>query len=238
MLFSQIQDFVAETILTTDIEDLKAILTKYIKPLGFSMHTCVSVVDLQNPPPSALLLLEFPKLWVERYISENYIESDVVFQKAIRDMRAFTWNELTHFDRTAQKIFSESSEFGIKNGVTVPISIPGYLPATVNVIGEHLDISEEDYHAIHLMAIYYYHSVIRIKRTENNKDYQSIKLTPREKDCLHWIAQGKREPDIADILFISQHTVHSHLESVRKKLDVSTSTQAAVRAVHCGLIVP
>jgi len=238
MLFSEIQDFVSGAMNETDIDHLMALLTKYIKPLGFDMHTCVSIVDLRYAPQSALLLLEFPEAWVERYISQNYIETDIIFKKAKAEMRAFKWSEIGELDPKAQKIFREASEFGIRNGITVPISLPGYFPITVNIVGDHYDISDMDYHAIHLMAIHYCHAAIRIKSNNYEHEFHQITLTPREKDCLQWVAQGKREPDIAEILSISPHTVHTHMEKVRRKLNVSTSTQAAVRAVHCGLIIP
>jgi len=238
MLFSEIQEFVSEVISETDIENLKNILTKYIKPLGFDMHTCISVVNPENAPPSSLKILEFPERWIERYLNKNYCNEDVIFKKAMRDMRAFRWSDVKRVDRKAQKIFSESCEFGISNGVTVPIFLPGFYPVTINIVGDNLDISDDNYHAIHLMAVYYYNAIIRIQKSENNESSENFDLTSREKDCLRWVAQGKSEIDISDILSLSHHTVHTHIERAKKKLNVRTRTQAAVVAVQCGLILP
>tara|TARA_R110002072_G_scaffold129294_2_gene267696 strand:+ start:35 stop:763 length:729 start_codon:yes stop_codon:yes gene_type:complete len=238
MIFSRVQDFISDAMYETNVEVLKSTLSKYINPLGFDMHTCVSIVDLTNPPPSALLILDFPKPWVERYIEQNYIEKDVIFRKAVRDMQAFKWQDVSYDDNMSHQIFDEAGEFGIKNGVTVPINLPGYYPATVNIIGENCDVSDEDYHAIHLISVYYYNAIIRIQKSKYADDFQEMDLAPRERECLHWVAQGKSDTDIGDILFLSPHTVHSYVESAKRKLHVSTRTQAAVRAVFCGLIVP
>lgn len=51
-------------------------------------------------------------------------------------------------------------------------------------------------------------------------------LTKREFDILHWVAEGKRNMEIAVILGISKHTVRNHLENVFAKLGVETRTAA------------
>ena len=56
-------------------------------------------------------------------------------------------------------------------------------------------------------------------------------LTPREAEVLGWIAHGKRNAEIARLLFISPHTVRKHIENIFEKLDVRTRT-AAVAVLH------
>lgn len=57
-------------------------------------------------------------------------------------------------------------------------------------------------------------------------------LTPRESDVLLWIAKGKSNRDIAEILLLSPRTVNKHLESVFAKLGVESRAAAAVQAVR------
>ncbi|MFT5532753.1 MAG: DNA-binding NarL/FixJ family response regulator [Burkholderiaceae bacterium] len=52
-------------------------------------------------------------------------------------------------------------------------------------------------------------------------------LTPREHDVLTWLAKGKTNRDIADILGMSPRTVNKHLEHIFVKLGVETRTAAA-----------
>jgi len=59
-------------------------------------------------------------------------------------------------------------------------------------------------------------------------------LTVRERDVLGWVAAGKTDRDIADILAISSRTVHKHLEHVYAKLGVETRTAAVMRALAFG----
>lgn len=55
-------------------------------------------------------------------------------------------------------------------------------------------------------------------------------LTPRETEVLSWLAKGKTNKDIGDILGMSHRTVNKHLEHVFEKLGVETRAAAAALA--------
>jgi DNA-binding CsgD family transcriptional regulator len=55
-------------------------------------------------------------------------------------------------------------------------------------------------------------------------------LTPRETEVLSWLAKGKTNRDIADILGMSHRTVNKHLEHIFEKLGVETRAAAAALA--------
>ena len=55
-------------------------------------------------------------------------------------------------------------------------------------------------------------------------------MTPREAEVLGWISRGKKNSEIATLLFISPHTVRKHIENIFEKLDVRTRTEAALYA--------
>ncbi len=55
----------------------------------------------------------------------------------------------------------------------------------------------------------------------------TYKLTQRETEVLIWVARGKTNKDIADILGLSPRTINKHLEHVYVKLGVETRTAAA-----------
>ena len=52
-------------------------------------------------------------------------------------------------------------------------------------------------------------------------------LTPREREVLDWLARGKSNAQIAEILEISSATVSKHLEHIYPKLGVENRTAAA-----------
>jgi len=58
-----------------------------------------------------------------------------------------------------------------------------------------------------------------------------LPLTEREREVLHWLAGGKTDRDIAEILGISPRTVHKHLQRIYEKLGVETRTAAVMRVL-------
>ncbi len=65
-----------------------------------------------------------------------------------------------------------------------------------------------------------------------------MELTTREIEVLRWIAHGKSDWQIGQILNISDKTVNFHVENMKRKCGVATRIQVVVKAVHEGKIPP
>ncbi|MFM2111498.1 MAG: hypothetical protein RLZZ271_158 [Pseudomonadota bacterium] len=65
---------------------------------------------------------------------------------------------------------------------------------------------------------------------------QQQTLSDREIDVLKLVAVGYRYAEIADKLFISQHTVVSHIKSIYQKLAVNSRSEAVYEALRRRLI--
>jgi DNA-binding NarL/FixJ family response regulator len=61
-------------------------------------------------------------------------------------------------------------------------------------------------------------------------------LTPRELDVLRYAAQGNRNRDIGEKLFITEETVKVHIKHIMEKLGASDRTQAVAVALRRGVI--
>lgn len=79
-------------------------------------------------------------------------------------------------------------------------------------------------------------------QNENQEDFSvglgksDFGLTSREIEVLAHIAKGYTNNEISGILFISPHTVKSHMINIFNKLNVNDRTQAAVLATQKGII--
>jgi DNA-binding CsgD family transcriptional regulator len=61
-------------------------------------------------------------------------------------------------------------------------------------------------------------------------------LSPRERECLQWIAEGKTYWECAMILGLSEHTVRCYLESARHKLGAANNSHAVNIAGKADLL--
>ena len=73
-------------------------------------------------------------------------------------------------------------------------------------------------------------SRLGMDRESRNERVTDAKLTPRETEVLSWLAKGKTNRDISEILSMSPRTVNKHLEHVFEKLGVETRSAAAALA--------
>jgi DNA-binding CsgD family transcriptional regulator len=73
-----------------------------------------------------------------------------------------------------------------------------------------------------------------IARDSGRRVFARLPITPRERDVLSWVAAGKTDREISEILGTSRRTVQKHLQHIYEKLGVETRTAAVMRAMECG----
>ncbi|KPD07400.1 chemotaxis protein CheY [Aneurinibacillus migulanus] len=69
-----------------------------------------------------------------------------------------------------------------------------------------------------------------------DKESNILALTPREREVLQLMAEGKSNRMIGEELFISEKTVKNHVSSILQKLDVQDRTQAVVMSIKNGWV--
>ena len=63
-------------------------------------------------------------------------------------------------------------------------------------------------------------------------------LSERERQVLQYMANGRSNKEIGQILYISENTVKAHVKSILTKLDAMGRTEAIAIAINRGLIKP
>jgi DNA-binding NarL/FixJ family response regulator len=78
----------------------------------------------------------------------------------------------------------------------------------------------------------------RLTQQMVSRDVGLAALTPRERDILALVAEGRSNQQIAEALVISERTARTHVSHVLTKLNLSSRTQAALVAIREGLVPP
>ncbi|AXT25703.1 LuxR family transcriptional regulator [Ruegeria sp. AD91A] len=179
--------------------------------------------------------------WNEHYTNQGLIMIDPTIHMARRSIAPVDWSRLER-SPDFQRVFRDAHDFGLPNqGVTIPVRGPygdiGLLSATRNC-------SKEEWRKLYThvisdlqsMAVHIHDNVV--SSDELTSALYHPTLSRRETEILQWVAAGKSQQDIGDILSISHRTVEVHLRSSREKLSALTTPQAVGRAIAIGLITP
>jgi len=74
------------------------------------------------------------------------------------------------------------------------------------------------------------------RNREASNEISDCNITKRECEILTLVAKGLNRSDIASRLNLSTNTVATHIKSIYRKLDISSKTEATMKAISLGLI--
>lgn len=219
---------------------LTAGFQKSIEALGFRYFACCSHVDPLHPPARAIMIHNYPATWVQRVSEEKLYEIDPVLQRAGCNPMPFFWDAVFQSESvtSAQKeMLVDAADFDIAHGFTVPIHLswlPGALRASCSIVPEAKFVQGINYLLVETMVTAMY--AVLNRALSLRRETTVIELSRRERQCLSLAARGKDDWAIAQLLGLSQATVHSYIKRLMQRLGVRTRVQAIVWALETGQI--
>jgi LuxR family transcriptional regulator, quorum-sensing system regulator CciR len=209
-----------------------------VNALGFRYFACFSHVDPLDPPGHAIFVHNYPDAWFRQYSEQGFYRIDPVFRHAQNSASPFFWDatfRAATMTKAQKKVLAEARPFGLAHGYTLPINsswLPGSLRASCSVIPDSENLNTGSYATLKVLAHFLYASVTSACTPANSAPFSE--LTPRERQCLVLVAQGKDEWTIARILGLSPATVHYHIGRLKRRFQVATGPQAVFSAVMTG----
>ncbi len=229
------RNFIGHAEQTARMDELTSTFETALQRLGFRYYACGSHVDPLNPR-EALMVLNYPKSWVEDYSGLQLHRVDPVFQRASRSLIPFFW-DTAEFRKSMTpsqlKMLDLARRHGVAHGYTIPIHGPmafSLTPSSCSLIPDSVSLDERAYLAAQLMAVYLFDRASRLTGGDRS-DGDAPRLSFRERQCLEFVARGKSDWSIAKLLNLSVTTVHNHIEHAKHRLCVSTRVQAVVHAL-------
>lgn len=214
-------------------------LLSILRPFGFRHLLITGLPPPQRGPWQCEILYDgWPVEWLEHYLASEHFSQDPCASRSRLVGQPFIWRDLMSNEMTTGqlRVMGEAAEFGLRDGLCVPVHEPRRAPSVVTAAGERIELLPEDVPILETVCVHAYRALRRL----NGGGGQSpqINLTDREREVLTWIAAGKAAEDVACILGISRFTVERHLSNVRDKCDAVNTIQAAMEAVRRGEIYP
>ncbi len=236
-----IDEFIRRSAAAARPHALFDLFAETVGPLGFPAVAYLGYQFGEEGEHPPIVMSNCPADWLARYIENDSGLTDPVLIGAVRDVVPFIWNT-SGAARLAPPPREAAAADGPHVGAAVPIH--GFAGEFAIVcLASTADQAEFDStwrryrHAAHVMSLHL-HSRIAQALTLDRPRRAPVPLSEREAECLIWMARGKTNWEIAEILRLSEKTIQTYLENIKRKLGVYTKTQAVVKAIMRGLIKP
>ncbi|TWO73216.1 LuxR family transcriptional regulator [Caenimonas sedimenti] len=190
-------------------------------------------------PPIQHVTSGFPAGYQQVYVERGLIMLDPTVPYCQTHTQPLEWDEAMYTSPQSREVLEESRKYGLSHGLSVPVHESGSIASMLSLGRDkpfESDSEREVVMAGGSVLANCAHVVIKRVLFPAFAAQLRARLTKRELECLQWIAQGKSNTVIADILRISENAVEYHLKSLFPKLKVSTRVQAAIVAVEMSLV--
>lgn len=224
----------------TTPERILSLYGEMVHDFGFKFFLITGLPDPGGRLEQEVLLNGWPLGWFSHYTAQDYFHQDPIAHECFINTRPFTWREVRQDGGRwpkGRRILDEATEFGMINGMCVPIFGLHGLQSAVTLAGDDLDLSPKAKAAVHLVSIYAHGRAQQLLGNMVEKPARrSPKLSARERECLQWTAAGKSSWEIGRILHLSEHTVTGYIKAATTKLGSANRTQAVAEALRLGQI--
>lgn len=219
-----------------DIESLQDAFARAVGAFGFNQFSCSLVIEAGKAPAPKALFGRSNKAWDDHYLERGYLRVDPCVRLLFSAPGPFTWSDLGPEHQTAESrlILADAADAGTHEGFVVPV-----WDGKQNFYGVRLLSPEREFDAnaratLHALATVYVCEGVKLIEMADDTLPANTPLTRRETECLKWVAEGKSDWDISELLGISEATVHAHVEKAKKKIGVRSRVQAVVVATVKG----
>jgi DNA-binding CsgD family transcriptional regulator len=230
-------DFIDAVTACQTAEAVGALVAREIAQFGYSSSTCGTIIP-GEPAEHRTYFRNWRLDWTEHAARTQVSARSPVTDIARTEIRPFSWRAVrVRQDVPAKRMaaFREAQDFGWIDGLVVPIHGRGGQFSTVSMAAGERDVDVSAGAERRLASI----ALLAFQRCDELMPLAPLaadNLTPRELECLRWVAMGKTDFETGMILGISQETVKYHVEKARGRLNAATRAHAVAKIALAGLL--
>ncbi len=228
-------NFVARCAAPGEVEGLIEEYRSLTRSYGFAGCACGAWVGIGRRRTARFFFNDWPKSWLDLYMSRNFMQDDFIVAESRRRMTPFLWTEISaerKLNRQEREIHAAFKAYGWREVFAVPIHGPaGYHGLLTLASFAPRRLSVEDRALLHMISLAIHH---RCRGAAGATVPETAPLTPRETECLQWVADGRSDAEIGRRLGVSTATAHFHIESAKRKLGVRSRIEAVALLILRG----
>ena len=220
-------------------EDFRKLVLNLQDLVPFEFALCsLASISYRSADPYRMINVSYPHAWIDRYISEglDMVDPVVVEHRLYFDLQY--WSDSYEKHPEARQFIMSASDYGLKTGYSYGLKTQSGDGASLfSFGGKSMERSRRTFHILRRIVPHLHQALVRIVAPlDHLQEVTYGKLSPREKEVLLWIKEGKTTSEISSTLSISERTVKFHVRNTLRKVRASTRAQAVAVSLEKGLI--
>ncbi len=218
---------------SSDPKHVLDVLETQLHQYGAS-HVLITGLPMPNRPIDQLILrFRWPDLRRDGVDLSAVSASDSILTVCLTAVRPFLWQSDTADGEHSELLEAAGAAGGDVNVLVIPVSDVDPFQAVIVCAGRDMNIPSEALSGIDILCSVAIRRLIQLGFVNSDRPGD---LSARERSVLELTALGKTASDIAELLKISQRTVHAHLQNAGSKLNASNKTHTVVEALRYAQI--
>jgi LuxR family transcriptional regulator, quorum-sensing system regulator BjaR1 len=229
-------DIILEIGRAPDADKLVALFRDYLDEMSLGPFALAEISSAGDDWRDNLILGTVPDTYLKEYFATRSLFDSPIFRTAQYACEPTPLSQVYNQDQLNRRghiIYQRASKYGLQEGYCFPLKGRDCRPTLMLIAGDFRPLPPQALMILEMVILAFYRRACDLSP---GSALQSIRpdggLSDRERETLSWVAQGKTDWEIAQLLEISERTVHYHIENAKKKMMVPTRLQAVVEAIR------
>lgn len=242
-MIAELRDHLIEVTNAEDVQDLWESHCARMDNYGFDRliygFTRFLTANSFGDPNDLIVLTNHTPAYRKGFVEDGLYRHAPMVRWALENEGHCSWRALAEqisqgsLDEKAAKVVAFNLQHKVHAGYTISFQSVSHRAKGAISLTTRAELNQDEADAIwaeHGQDIILLNNLVHLKIMTLPLPLAGQKLTPRQREALEWVGDGKTMQDIAMIMGLTQATIEKHLRLARDTLNVETTAQAVAKA--------
>ncbi|WP_323768570.1 LuxR family transcriptional regulator [Antarctobacter sp.] len=239
----ELRDYLIEVTNAHDVQELWEMHCARMDSYGFDRliygFTRFMTATSFGDPNDFIVLTNHTPAYRKGFVEDGLYRYAPMVRWALENEGHCSWRALAEqinkgtLDDKAAKVVAFNLQHKVHAGYTISFQSVSHRAKGAISLTTRPELNQDEADAIwekHGQDIILLNNLVHLKIMTLPLPLAGQNLTPRQREALEWVGDGKTMQDIATIMGLTQATIEKHLRLARETLNVETTAQAVAKA--------
>jgi DNA-binding CsgD family transcriptional regulator len=220
-------------------EDLRRLVLRLQDLIPFEFALCAfSGTSYSSVEPHRIINVSYPVPWLDHYFSEQLDRIDPILAEHRLRFDLQYWSDSYKKHEGHKQFVACAEAYGLKAGYSHGLkTAKGNMASLFSFGARSMRRLPRTCDILRRIVPHLHQALVRVVIPLGDRRRMSDPgFTPREREVLKWVIDGKSAWEISRILSISERTVKFHVQNIMRKVHATNKAQAVAICMENGFI--